>query len=250
MAMTDDAEMPLLRRLVGQALRRRRLAQGRTLRDVADAARVSTPYLSEIERGLKEASSEILAAVCRALHIRLSDLLDEVRLELARLEPEVTPVTSPGPLSAVHGQATPPITARVISADLHAASGTAATASITGSAGIETTGVGATVGAASPFGVSPNLGLSPSFRAAVHTGRVVVPSPRRAAVAPGPRGSGRSEGPGRWSRPAAAFRPQHSRPEGGRGHARRQVGLWPVDVWQADRSGQPPDRTRSGAACR
>ncbi|SNQ49820.1 Helix-turn-helix protein [Frankia canadensis] len=95
MTMAGRVEVPLLRRLVGQALRRRRLTQGRTLRDVADAARVSMPYLSEIERGLKEASSEVLAAICRALHVRLADLLDEVRQELARIEPEIVPAGVP-----------------------------------------------------------------------------------------------------------------------------------------------------------
>jgi len=93
-------DVPLLRRLVGQALRRRRLAQGRTLRDAADAARVSMPYLSEIERGLKEASSEVLAAICRALHVRLADLLDEIRQELAQVEPEIVPTVAPGPAPA------------------------------------------------------------------------------------------------------------------------------------------------------
>ncbi|HJY24163.1 MAG TPA: helix-turn-helix transcriptional regulator, partial [Actinomycetes bacterium] len=69
----------LLRHLIGAALRRARQRQGRTLREVADAARVSMPYLSEVERGRKEASSEVLAAICRALGLRLSDLLEEVR---------------------------------------------------------------------------------------------------------------------------------------------------------------------------
>jgi transcriptional regulator with XRE-family HTH domain len=68
----------LLRTLLGDALRRARLDQGRTLAEVARAARVSMPYLSELERGLKEASSEVLAAVCDALHVELPDLLAEV----------------------------------------------------------------------------------------------------------------------------------------------------------------------------
>ncbi|MDP9791810.1 transcriptional regulator with XRE-family HTH domain [Catenuloplanes nepalensis] len=79
--------MPLLRRIIGSVLRRLRLAQGRTLQDVARDADVSLPYLSEIERGRKEASSEILAAICRALGIGLGDLLDEARRELARTDP-------------------------------------------------------------------------------------------------------------------------------------------------------------------
>ena len=58
---------PLLRHVIGGILRRARLAQGRTLVDVAASARVSTAYLSEVERGRKEASSEVLAAVCGAL---------------------------------------------------------------------------------------------------------------------------------------------------------------------------------------
>ncbi|WP_027660805.1 helix-turn-helix domain-containing protein [Salinispora fenicalii] len=78
--------MSLLRRVIGGVLRRLRVRQGRTLREVAAAAGVSMPYLSEVERGRKEASSEVLAAVCRALGIRLSDLLGEARDELRRLE--------------------------------------------------------------------------------------------------------------------------------------------------------------------
>jgi transcriptional regulator with XRE-family HTH domain len=74
---------PLLRTLLGEVLRRTRLEQERTLADVARAARVSMPYLSEVERGRKEASSEILAAICDALEIDLSDLLAEVGSNLA-----------------------------------------------------------------------------------------------------------------------------------------------------------------------
>jgi transcriptional regulator with XRE-family HTH domain len=75
---------PLLRRLVGDVLRRNRLEQRRTLADVARDARVSMPYLSEVERGRKEASSEVLAAVCDALRIELSDLLAEVGRDLVK----------------------------------------------------------------------------------------------------------------------------------------------------------------------
>ncbi|MDO3701413.1 helix-turn-helix domain-containing protein [Micromonospora sp. C28SCA-DRY-2] len=81
--------MSLLRRVIGGVLRRLRLRQGRTLREVAVAAGVSVPYLSEIERGRKEASSEVLAAICRALGIRLSDLLEEARDDLRRVEPRI-----------------------------------------------------------------------------------------------------------------------------------------------------------------
>jgi transcriptional regulator with XRE-family HTH domain len=66
-------------------LRRERLAQERTLKDVADEARISMPYLSELERGLKEASSEVLAAAARALGLGLADVLTLGRDELTRL---------------------------------------------------------------------------------------------------------------------------------------------------------------------
>jgi len=74
---------PLLRAMIGEVLRRTRLEQRRSLADVSRAARVSLPYLSEVERGRKEASSEILAAICDALHISLSDLLAGVGRDLA-----------------------------------------------------------------------------------------------------------------------------------------------------------------------
>jgi transcriptional regulator with XRE-family HTH domain len=73
---------PLLRTILGDVLRRTRLEQGRTLADVARVARVSMPYLSELERGRKEASSEVLAAICVALWIELPDLLAEVGRDL------------------------------------------------------------------------------------------------------------------------------------------------------------------------
>lgn len=70
--------MILLRRVIGDALRARRQGQHRTLREVSTAANVSLGYLSEIERGQKEASSELLAAICDALGAQLSELLREV----------------------------------------------------------------------------------------------------------------------------------------------------------------------------
>ncbi|MFB6397177.1 helix-turn-helix transcriptional regulator [Polymorphospora sp. 2-325] len=76
--------MALLRWAIGTVLRRTRHAQGRILREVAAAAGVSVQYLSEVERGRKEASSEILAGICRALDLPLVDLLEEVRAELLR----------------------------------------------------------------------------------------------------------------------------------------------------------------------
>jgi transcriptional regulator with XRE-family HTH domain len=80
---TEHVTEPLLRHLVGAILRRERLAQGRILSEVAGAARMSTAYLSEVERGRKEASSEVLAAVCRALGIRLVDLVGQAHDALA-----------------------------------------------------------------------------------------------------------------------------------------------------------------------
>ncbi len=78
--------MVLLRRVIGDALRARRQGQHRTLREVSTAANVSLGYLSEIERGQKEASSELLAAICEALGARLSELLGEVSSTLALAE--------------------------------------------------------------------------------------------------------------------------------------------------------------------
>jgi transcriptional regulator with XRE-family HTH domain len=77
----------LLRRVLGDALRARRQAQHRTLREVSGAANVSLGYLSEIERGQKEASSELLSAICDALGAQLSELMRDVSdtLELAEL---------------------------------------------------------------------------------------------------------------------------------------------------------------------
>jgi transcriptional regulator with XRE-family HTH domain len=78
--------MILLRRVIGDALRARRQSQHRTLREVSTAANVSLGYLSEIERGQKEASSELLAAICDALGAQLSELLREVSHTVAVAE--------------------------------------------------------------------------------------------------------------------------------------------------------------------
>jgi transcriptional regulator with XRE-family HTH domain len=84
--------MVLLRHLLGDALRRLRLRQGRTLREVSATARVSLGYLSEVERGRKEASSELLASICDALGAPLSQVLREVSdgFALAELQSEPT----------------------------------------------------------------------------------------------------------------------------------------------------------------
>jgi transcriptional regulator with XRE-family HTH domain len=84
--------MVLLRHLLGDALRRLRLRQGRTLREVSAAARVSLGYLSEVERGQKEASSELLASICGALGAPMSQLLREVSDNFALAELQNEPV--------------------------------------------------------------------------------------------------------------------------------------------------------------
>jgi len=99
--------MILIRRLLGDVLRRKRQDEGRTLRQLAAAARISPGYLSEIERGQKEPSSELLAAICDALQARLSDVLREVSIELAaaelaaQLESERIGVAAPVPTARV-----------------------------------------------------------------------------------------------------------------------------------------------------
>ena len=85
--------MSLLRTHIGSTLRAQRVAQGRTLRDVAKSARVSLGYLSEVERGQKEASSELLNSICTALELQLSTVITEVALELtASAAPQLTAV--------------------------------------------------------------------------------------------------------------------------------------------------------------
>lgn len=84
----------LLREVIGDVLRRARVEQGRTLREVSDSARVSLGYLSEVERGRKEASSELLSAICGALDVPLSRVLSEAGDDLAI---EESRAAAPGP---------------------------------------------------------------------------------------------------------------------------------------------------------
>ncbi len=77
---------PLLREVLGESLREQRMAQGRTLREVSSDASVSLGYLSEVERGQKEASSELLASICAALEVPLSVVLDDASRRLAAFE--------------------------------------------------------------------------------------------------------------------------------------------------------------------
>jgi transcriptional regulator with XRE-family HTH domain len=76
----------LVREVIGDVLRRARIEQGRTLREVSDAARVSLGYLSEVERGRKEASSELLSSICGALDVPLSRVLSDAGDTLAGQE--------------------------------------------------------------------------------------------------------------------------------------------------------------------
>jgi transcriptional regulator with XRE-family HTH domain len=92
--------MTKLRELIGATLRRHRLAQGRTLREVAVKGGISLTYLSEVERGRKEPSSEVLVAVCDALGLVLSDVLFEVAEAAARAEAEARPTAAIGFLPA------------------------------------------------------------------------------------------------------------------------------------------------------
>ncbi|AWB92728.1 helix-turn-helix domain-containing protein [Aeromicrobium chenweiae] len=86
--------MTAMRQLVGEVLRARRMAQGLTLRDVSGKARVSLGYISEVERGQKEASSELLAALAAALDVPLSKVLMDVSAMLEIEEASVDQIAS------------------------------------------------------------------------------------------------------------------------------------------------------------
>ncbi len=92
--------MILIRRLLGAVLREHRQAQGRTLREVSSAARVSLGYLSEVERGQKEASSELLSSICVALDLPLSEVMRDVSDQLAEAEglAVMSPAAPVGPM--------------------------------------------------------------------------------------------------------------------------------------------------------
>ena len=83
----------LLRNVIGEEIRRHRLNQGRTLRDVARTASVSLGYLSEIERGVKEPSSEMLAAICAALEITVGNLILAAGAQLQAAERSAEVIT-------------------------------------------------------------------------------------------------------------------------------------------------------------
>jgi transcriptional regulator with XRE-family HTH domain len=106
----------LLREVLGDVLRHARINQGRTLRQVSDAARVSLGYLSEVERGRKEASSELLSAICDALDVPLSQLLTDAGEELARQEHTVATMPSAAHIDASTKVVIPPVEALALSA--------------------------------------------------------------------------------------------------------------------------------------
>ncbi|WP_139984020.1 helix-turn-helix domain-containing protein [Nocardioides litoris] len=98
--------MVLFRRLLGDVLRRHRVERGMTLREVSAEARVSLGYISEIERGQKEASSELLASLCNALDAPLSEVLHEVAAAVAVEEAAL--VVAAAPLATPIGVAARP----------------------------------------------------------------------------------------------------------------------------------------------
>lgn len=93
----------LVREVIGDVLRRARISQGRTLREVSDSARVSLGYLSEVERGRKEPSSELLNAICDALEVPLSSLLIDAGERMALEECAARTAASTGPATAASG---------------------------------------------------------------------------------------------------------------------------------------------------
>jgi transcriptional regulator with XRE-family HTH domain len=107
---------PLLREVLGDVLRRARTEQGRTLRQVSDTARVSLGYLSEVERGRKEASSELLSAICDALDVSLSQLLVEASEQLAPQDPRMASASMATNIDASTKVVIPPVVAMALSA--------------------------------------------------------------------------------------------------------------------------------------
>jgi transcriptional regulator with XRE-family HTH domain len=91
--MREEIGMALFRRMLGDVLRARRSELGLTLREVSGVARVSLGYISEIERGQKEASSELLASLCDALEVPLSQVLRDVADAVAVEETSLVPTT-------------------------------------------------------------------------------------------------------------------------------------------------------------
>ncbi len=97
--------MVLFRRVLGDVLRNQRVQRGMTLREVSAGARVSLGYISEIERGQKEASSELLASLCSAMDLTLSQVIREVSDQVAREEAALAPIPLPVRTGAVASSA-------------------------------------------------------------------------------------------------------------------------------------------------
>ncbi|MCG5433845.1 helix-turn-helix domain-containing protein [Mycobacterium sp. MYCO198283] len=105
---------PLLREVIGDVLRGARTEQGRTLREVSDSARVSLGYLSEVERGRKEASSELLTAICGALDVPLSRVLTDAGERLARQERAAAPARGTATIDVSTKVVIPPVGALAV----------------------------------------------------------------------------------------------------------------------------------------
>ncbi|MHC6220258.1 helix-turn-helix domain-containing protein [Arthrobacter sp. MMS24-S77] len=99
-----ERKMVVLRHEIGDVLRDVRQRQGRTLREVSHSARVSLGYLSEVERGQKEASSELLSSICSALDVPLSGMLREVSDRVAVAEGLAVPDTVPQEFAQRYGR--------------------------------------------------------------------------------------------------------------------------------------------------
>jgi transcriptional regulator with XRE-family HTH domain len=106
----------LLREVLGDVLRDARITQGRTLRQVSDAARVSLGYLSEVERGRKEASSELLSAICDALDVPLAQLLTDASEQLLGQESIKTGSPIAASIDASTKVVIPPVAAPALAA--------------------------------------------------------------------------------------------------------------------------------------
>ncbi|WP_394942174.1 helix-turn-helix domain-containing protein [Psychromicrobium sp. YIM B11713] len=103
-APSSGKKLVVIRHEIGDVLRDLRQRQGRTLREVSHSARVSLGYLSEVERGQKEASSELLSSICAALDVPLSIMLREVSDRLAVAEGLAVPDTLPQDFATRYGR--------------------------------------------------------------------------------------------------------------------------------------------------
>ena len=166
--------MVLLRRMIGDALRARRQGQRRTLREVSTAATVSLGYLSEIERGQKEASSELLASICDALGAQLSEVLREVSdtVALAEQMPTVLVPVQENPAA----EPAQPVGAGRADAGVSPAKAAAGVAKA--AAGVRAVGEGAVRQVATDGKVSVSVRQDSPLKATLRTTRRVHPGDR------------------------------------------------------------------------